>query len=40
MDVDELIEKIVYMIFDMEVELNDPDETIKQIKEKLKIINK
>jgi len=35
MDNDELIEKIVYMIFNVEVELNDPDETIKQIKIKL-----
>jgi hypothetical protein len=40
MDIDELIEKIVYMIFNVEVELNDPDETIKQIKLKLEEKNK
>ena len=40
MDIDELIEKIVYMIFNVEVGLNDPDETIKQIKLKLEEKNK
>ena len=37
MNNDELIEKIVDLIFNVEVELNDPNETIKQIKEKLKL---
>ena len=36
MDNDELIEKIVYWIFYVEVDLNDPSETIEQIKNKLK----
>jgi len=35
MDKDELIERIVDMIFDRVVDLNDPQETIKQIKAKL-----
>lgn len=33
---EELIEKIVFWIFDKEVELNSPDEAIEQIKDKLK----
>jgi|LakMenEpi03Aug12_release.lakeMendotaPanAssembly.Ray.scaffolds.fasta_scaffold597607_4 hypothetical protein len=32
---DKLIEKIVYMIFNQKIELNDPSETIEQIKLKL-----
>jgi len=35
MDKDELIERIVDMIFDEVVDLNDPQETIKQIKVQL-----
>jgi hypothetical protein len=36
MDLDEIIEKIVFMIFNCEVTLNDPYVTIEEIKEKLK----
>ena len=32
----EFIEKIVYWIYEEEVELNDPQETIKQIQSKLR----
>ena len=35
MDIDDLIEAIVDMIFDSEVDLNDPSETMEQIKSKL-----
>ena len=35
MDKDELIEKIIDMIFDQVVDLNDPQETIRQIKVQL-----
>lgn len=38
MNRDKLIEKIVYMIFDTEVDLNDPTQTIQQIKELLEDI--
>jgi hypothetical protein len=33
--IDKIIEMIVDMIFDTEVDLNDPSETVKQIKAKL-----
>lgn len=32
MDKDELIKEIVYMIFEGEVDINDPIETIEQVK--------
>ena len=35
MDMNNLIETIVYMIYEEDVEMNDPEETIKQIKIKL-----
>lgn len=35
LDLDDLIEEIVYMIFMSEVSLDDPTQTIKEIKEKL-----
>ena len=35
-ELNELIEKIVYMIFNCEVESDEPETTIKQIKEKLR----
>ena len=35
MDKDELIEKIIDMIFNQAVDLNDPQETIRQIKVQL-----
>lgn len=35
MTVDELIEDIVYAIFNGEVDLDDPDETIAQLKDVL-----
>jgi len=36
MGLDEIIEEIVFMIFEAEVDLEDPSETIQQIKNKLK----
>jgi hypothetical protein len=35
MDIDKLIEEIVYMIFECEVDKNDPSETIEQVKARL-----
>jgi len=36
MNQNELIEKIIYWIYDERVELTDPEKTIRQIKTKLK----